>query len=55
MLSQDLRDGVASLQQYGVGHATFRGRWPIRTVPPAGRPALPQPFPSKSDVPSCVT
>ena len=26
MLSQDLRDGIASLQRSGPGHATFRGR-----------------------------
>ena len=26
MLSEDLGDGVASLQQYGLGHATFHGR-----------------------------
>jgi enoyl-CoA hydratase/carnithine racemase len=26
MTSQDLKDGIASLQQYGLGHATFHGR-----------------------------
>src|ERR1700720_3995596 len=26
MLPQDLQDGIASLQHYGPGHATFRGR-----------------------------
>jgi hypothetical protein len=26
MVSNDMQDGLASLKQYGVGHATFHGR-----------------------------
>ena len=26
MLSEDFKNGVASLKQYGLGHATFHGR-----------------------------
>jgi enoyl-CoA hydratase/carnithine racemase len=26
MMSEDLKDGVESLEQYGLGHATFHGR-----------------------------